>query len=98
MGNKIGCETLIFERVIDGEDGIWLGVNGNHVQNNPMSKQKLHIQGESFKNLKFFTKSDSNLTYEFDDNITLRFYKNQEGVYYNLNYPAKKINKTKLMH
>lgn len=55
-----------------------------------MSKQKLHIQRESFKNLKFFTKSDSNLTYEFDENITLSFY--------NLNYPAKDINKTKLIY
>lgn len=98
MGNKLTYETLMFERVIDGESGLYFGVNGRQDPNIPMSKQKLHIQGEPYKNLKFFTKTDSNLTYEFDDNITLRFYKNQEGVYYNLNYPAKQINQTKLMH
>ncbi len=98
MGNKQTHESLMFDRVIDGESGIWVGVNGTEEPNNPMSKQKLHIQGEPFKKLKFFSKTDTNLTYEFENDITLRFYKNSQGIYYNLIHPSKNINETKIMN
>jgi hypothetical protein len=98
MGNNNIKESIKFDRVIDGEAGIWIGVNGNHDTNNPMSTQKLCLQNEEYKKLKFFTKSESGLTYEFENDIVLRFYKNPEGIYYNFKYPIKEINETKLMN
>ncbi len=98
MGNKIAHESLIFDRVIDGEAGIWVGVNGTEEPNNPMGKQKLCLQNGQYQKLKFFTKTDNNLMYEFENDITLRFYKNPDGVYYNFKYPSKQIDQTKLMH
>ncbi len=99
MGNSIGGDRLLFERVIDGEEGIHVGVSGTEIPGNPLSKQKLCINYDTPKKLNFFVKSQDNLTYEFEDDITLRFYKNNKGdVLYNLIYPEKNINKTKIMN
>ncbi len=99
MGNKVTHQSLTFDRVIDGDSGIYVGVNGFQDPDYPMSKQKLLIQDENqYRKLKFFTKTESGLTYEFEDNVILRFYKNNDGVYYNLKHPNKKIDETKLMN
>ncbi len=99
MGNKISSERLLFDRVIDGEEQIYIGVNGNKNQDNPMSTQKIHLGDFQYKNLHFFTSTPTNLTYEFEDNVMLRFYKNEKNeVFYNIKCPEKNIDKTKIMN
>ncbi len=100
MGNTIfKHESIMLDRVIDGEAGIFIGVNGNEIKGIPMSKQKLCLKDESYKKLKFFTKSPNNLIYEFEDDIILSFYRNDKNeVYYNLKHPQKNINQTKMVN
>lgn len=97
MGNTITPVTFLSFRTIDKDDGVFVGIGGDNDIGNPMSKQKLYIRNDSYNKLKFFTKTDTNLIYEFENNITLQFYKNIDGIYYNLKYPKKNINKTKLI-
>ncbi len=100
MGNSmLKHESIMLDRVIDGEAGIFIGVNGNEIEGVPISKQKLCLKDEPYRKLKFFTKSPNNLIYEFEDNIILSFYNNDKNeVYYNLKHPQKNINQTKLVN
>jgi len=99
MGIIFSKDELLHERVIDVTNygNIKVGIIESEEQSNPLSKQKLKFNNK-ISELKFFTITESNLIYEFDDKITLKFYKNKEkDIIYNFNYPNLKINFTKQM-
>ena len=99
MGIIFSKDELLNERVIDVTNygNIKVGIIESGEQSNPLSKQKLKFNNK-ISELKFFTITESNLIYEFDDKITLKFYKNKEkDIIYNFNYPNLKINFTKQM-
>jgi hypothetical protein len=99
MGIIFSNNELLHERIIDATNfgNIKVGITESEEKSNPLSKQKIKFNNK-ISELKFFTKTESNLIYEFDDEITLKFYKNNEGdIIYNFNYPNLKINFTKHM-
>lgn len=75
ISNHSFHETLKADRIIDHENGgIYVGVIGPK-DSSKLSGQAIRFGNSRLYRLEYFEKSDSNLTYTFDSNAQLKFYK-----------------------
>jgi hypothetical protein len=80
MGLTISqLETLKAERIIDNENGgIFVGII-NPLPTNPLTSQAIRFGQNELARLETFESSNTNLTYNFERNIKLKFIKTPSG-------------------
>ena len=81
-------ECLKFDRIIDGENQIYVGVIGSPNKSNPYSSQgmRIGIDGRLHR-LENFIETSNSLTYEFDSNTTLCVTKRNGEILLNIKEP-----------
>lgn len=98
MGNNFGRqEFLKFDRVIDGESQIFIGIVSKK-EPNPYSTQAIRIglNGE-LKRLESFEQTDNFLKFEYEGNTTLSLTKRDKDIIINVKEPENEINIVKPM-
>ncbi len=89
-------ESLKSDRIIDNEnDGIYVGIIGTKTTN-PLTSQAIRFGWGPLYRLEYFEKSDTNLTYKFESNTELKFYKTPESeIIVSYSNPNTNLNVTK---
>ena len=97
MGNYFSSENLNFDRIIDEEYQIFIGIV-SHKDPNPLSSQaiKIGLNGK-IKRLEKFIETQNNLTFEFESGIVLTLTKRNNEIIINLNDPNTETNIIKNM-
>ena len=100
IGNNIGItrqEFLKFDRVIDGESQIFIGIV-NKKNQNPYSSQAIRIgyDGE-LKRLESFEQTDNCLKFNYESNTTMSLTKRNNDIIINIKEPENEINIIKPM-
>lgn len=98
MGNFIfGQESLKFDRLIDGELQIMVGIVSKK-EPNPYSSQAIVIGlGGKIKRLESFEETDNYLKFEYESNTIMRLTKRNKDIIINIKDPENEINITKPM-
>ena len=98
MGNLIfGYETLKFDRMIDGESQITIGIVSRK-EPNPYPTQAIRIGLDGkLKRLESFEQADNFLKFEYEDNTTMSLTKRDKDIIINVKEPEKEINIIKPM-
>lgn len=98
MGNFIfGPESLKFDRMIDGELQIMVGIVAKK-EPNPYSSQAIVIGlGGKIKRLQSFEQTDNYLKFEYEGNTIMSLTKRNKDIIINLKVPENEINITKPM-
>ena len=105
MGNNMGKYTtttttrqefLKFDRVIDGESQIYIGIVNKQI--NPYSSQAIRIgyDGE-LKRLESFEQTDNCLTFNYESNTTMSLTKRNDEIIINVKEPENEIHIVKSM-
>jgi hypothetical protein len=92
MGNSFS-EYFIFERLIDGENQIVIGILSSDKKNskNPYSSQGIKIGSNGqIKRLQNFIETQNSLIFEYEDNIVLTLTKREGNIIINLKQPDTK--------
>lgn len=98
MGNLIfGYESLKFDRMIDGESQIIIGIVSKK-EPNPYSSQAIVIGlGGRIKRLESFEETDNYLKFEYESNITMSLTKRNKDIIIHIKDPENEINIIKPM-
>lgn len=90
-------ETLKKDRLIDGENGVYIGIVSKS-KLNPYSSQAIRIGVDGkLKRLEKFIELDNNLIYEYEDNTTMTLSKKNNDIVINIKEPATSTNIVKPM-
>jgi hypothetical protein len=98
MGNSIfGQEFLQFDRMIDGESQIAIGIVSKK-EPNPYSSQAIRIGLDGkLKRLETFEQTDNYLKFNYESNTTMTLIKRNKDVIINIKEPENEINMIKPM-
>lgn len=87
MGNFFSREYLTFDRVLDGENKIFIGIVSK-IEPNPMSGQAIQIGSNGkLKRLEKFTETQNNLIFEFENSTVLTLMKRDKCIIIHLQEP-----------
>lgn len=91
MGNNIVGESLKFDRMIDGESQIVVGIVSKK-EPNPYSSQAIRIGlNGKLKRLESFEQTDNFLKFEYEGNTTMSLIKREKDIIINVKDPLNGI-------
>lgn len=77
-------ESLKIDRLIDGENQIYIGIVSNIPPTNPYSSQAIRIGDGKLKRLEKFIETQNNLIFEYEDNTSMVLSKRENDIIINI--------------